>query len=98
MAVAEKDPQNSAAQFYLGVCYLMGGHDTEAMERLRKTIALGDSPELAYAHLFLAKALLRGNDAAAAELELRQAMALDGEQKAEAQRLLERLEAMRSGR
>ena len=97
-AVAEKYPQNSAAQFYLGVCYLMEDRNSEAAERLRKTVALGDSPELGHAHLYLAKALLRRHDTAGAEVELRQAIALDGEQRQEAQRLLERLGAVSSAR
>jgi TolA-binding protein len=86
------DPRNSAAGFFLGICYLMQGRDDEAIYRLRATVALGDSPELEEAHFYLAKALLRKQDIAGAIAELRQAAALHGPRQFEERNLLESIQ------
>ncbi|MGB7760475.1 MAG: tetratricopeptide repeat protein [Bryobacteraceae bacterium] len=91
LAVLEGDPGNSAAGFFLGICYLMQGRDDEAIKRLRATIALQDSPELEEAHFYLAKALLRKQDISGAIAELRQAIALHGSRQPEERSLLESL-------
>ena len=49
----------------------MVGQDAAGIERLRATIALGDSPYLEEAHFNLAKALLRRKDFGAAEAQLK---------------------------
>jgi tetratricopeptide (TPR) repeat protein len=98
LAVAEKDPRHSAAQFYLGICYLMLGRNDEAIARLKNVVALGDTPELEDAHIALAKAFLREANTAGAEEELRQTIVLSGDRKAEAQGLLDRLRNLAGAR
>jgi len=85
------DPTNSAAQFFLGICYLMQGSDKQAIARLNRTIALGESPELEEAHFYLGKALLGQQDVSGAAAELRNAIALDGPRRREEQSLLRSL-------
>jgi len=90
LLVAEKaDPGNSAAAFFLGICYLMQSRNDEAIAALKATIALGDSPELEEAHFYLAKAWLRKQDVAGAVAELRQAARLHGPRQLEERDLLE---------
>lgn len=98
LAIAERDPRHSAAQFYLGISYLMLGRNDEAIARLKNVIALGDTPELEDAQIALAKAFLRQANTAGAEEQLRQAIALGGDRKAEAQGLLDQLHNLASAR
>jgi len=88
LEVRKADRDNSAAEFFLGISYLMQGRDDEGIAHLKATIALGDSPELEEAHLYLAKALLRKQDIAGATAEIRQAIARHGPRQAEEQALL----------
>jgi len=90
-AAWQADPGNSAAAFFLGICYLMQGHDDQAIPQLKATIALGDSPELEESHFYLAKALLRKRDIAAAIGELRNAVRLHGPRELEERSLLDTL-------
>jgi TolA-binding protein len=88
VAVLKGDQTNTAAQFFLGICYLMQGRDDEGIMHLQATIALGDSPELEEAHFYLAKALLRKQDASGAAAELRKALGMHGSHQTEEQSLL----------
>ncbi len=92
LTVLERDPRNSAAGFFLGICYLMQGRDDEARAQLKATIALGDSPELEEAHFYLAKALLRKRDTSGAIAELRRAIRLHGPRQREERSLLESIQ------
>jgi tetratricopeptide (TPR) repeat protein len=91
------DPDAPHILFFLGISDLMLGHDDAAIARLRETIALGDSPYLDEAHLYLAKAYLRRKDVASAEIHLRSVIDLsrhsrvDRSRSAEAKRLLAEL-------
>jgi TolA-binding protein len=89
LAVVKGDRGNSAAGFFLGICSLMQGLDDEAIAQLKAVIALGESPELEEAHLYLAKALLRKQDVPGAIAELRQAIGLHGPRQLEERSLLE---------
>ena len=96
LAALKADPANSAAQFFLGICYLMQGLDDEGIARLKATIALEDSPELEEAHNYLAKALLRERDVNGAIAEVRQAIRLHGPRQRDEQSLLENITEVRS--
>jgi len=85
---AALDPDASHIGFFLGICHLMVEEDDAGIARLRATIALGDSPYLEEAHLYLAKALLRRKDVRGAEAELKQVTQLRGSKSGEARNLL----------
>lgn len=89
LVASKADPGNSAASFFLGICYLMQNRDDEAIAQLKATIASGDSPELEESHFYLAKALLRKRDSAGAVDELRRAVELRGPRQAEERSLLD---------
>jgi tetratricopeptide (TPR) repeat protein len=89
VVAAKADPGNSAAAFFLGICYLIENRDDEAIAQLKATIALGDSPELEEAHFYLAKALLRKQDIRGSIAELRRAEAMHGSRQLEERNLLE---------
>jgi len=88
------DPQAIETNFFLGICYLMTDQTDAAIERLRRTVALGDSPYLEDAHLYLAKCHLRKDDAPAAWAELNITLQLQGEHEKEARELLQQVERL----
>jgi tetratricopeptide (TPR) repeat protein len=94
-AAAELDPDAAHITFFLGISHLMLGQDNAAIDRLRATIALGDSPYLDEAHLYLAKAFLRRKDLSAAEEQLKKLIQLRGSQSGEARRLLTQVERLK---
>ena len=92
---ARLDPDAPHILFYLGISHLMLNHEDAAIAGLRATIALGDSPYLEEAHLYLAKAFLRRHDLRAAEIELKKLIDLRGSWSGEAQRLLTQVERLK---
>ena len=94
-AAAALDPEAPHVRFFLGISQLMVGQDAAGIERLRATIALGDSPYLEEAHLNLAKALLRRKDFGAAEAQLKALIQLRGSKGAEAGRLLTQIQELK---
>ena len=62
----ELDPDAAHAHSF-SACAISFGQDTPAIDQLRATVALGDSPYLEEAHFYLAKAFLRRKDLDAAE-------------------------------
>jgi tetratricopeptide (TPR) repeat protein len=94
-AAAALDPDASHVRFFLGISQLMVGQDAAGIERLRATIALGDSPYLEEAHLNLAKALLRRKEFGAAEAQLQALIQLRGSKSAEAGRLLTQIQELK---
>jgi tetratricopeptide (TPR) repeat protein len=94
-AAAALDPEASHVRFFLGISQLMVGQDAAGIERLRATIALGDSPYLEEAHLNLAKALFRRKDFGAAESQLKALIQLRGSKAAEAGRLLTQIQELK---
>ena len=80
-----------AAHFFLGVCYLQLDRPLEAIEHLREVTRLGESPYLEDAHFFLAKASIRSGDIEAARRDLQTVVALDGDRRDEASRLVAEL-------
>jgi tetratricopeptide (TPR) repeat protein len=94
-AAQKLDPDAAHISFFLGVSHLMLGHDDTAIDALRATIALGDSPYLEDAHFYLAKAFLRRKDLDAAEAQLNQVIRLRGSESEEARRLLAGIERLK---
>lgn len=88
-AAAALDPDAPNICFFLGISQLMLGQDEMAIDRLGRTIALGESAYLEDAHWYLAKAFLRRHDIARAQTELKTIAQLRGLRAAEAQRLLD---------
>jgi TolA-binding protein len=90
-AAVDLDASAPDSNFFLGVCYLLVDETDAGIHSLRNTIALGDSPFLEEAYFYLAKALLRQNQLAAAQQQLRQVIRLNGDRQNEARRLSEQL-------
>jgi tetratricopeptide (TPR) repeat protein len=90
-AAAALEPDAAHVRFFLGVSLLLAGDAEGAGESLRATVALGDSPYLEEAHLYLARMFLRQSNPAAAEEQLNRAIALDGSHRDEARRLLDQI-------
>ena len=82
------DPDAAHIRFFLGVSHLMSGNEAAGIDRLRATIALGDSPYLEDAHFYLAKALLGRKELGPAETQLKELITLSGHRSEEARRLL----------
>lgn len=93
---AELNPDGIHILFFLGISHLMLGRDDAGIERLRATIARGDSAYLEEAHWYLAKAFLRRKDINAAERELKTLIQLRGSKSGEARRLLAQVERIRN--
>lgn len=89
------DPQASHVSFYLGACALLAGHRAEAVDSLRRVVALGETPFLEESRFYLAKAYLGGGDIAAARTELQATVKLGGPRLDEARKLLEEVETIR---
>jgi tetratricopeptide (TPR) repeat protein len=79
------------AHFYLGVSYLQTDRIAEAVQELQRSVAFGESAYLEDAHFFLAKAHIRQEDWAAARSQLTDVIALEGDRREEATRLLAQL-------
>jgi tetratricopeptide (TPR) repeat protein len=86
--VARLDPAAPQAQFYLGATALLASRTEEAVAALLAAVALGETPILEEARFYLAKALARKGDLTAARAELAAVVALGGDRKDEAKRLL----------
>lgn len=92
IVASQVDSKAANISFFLGICYLETGHTDAAIEALRKTEALGDSPYLEETHFYLAKALIRKGDVNGARKELRETIQLRGDIEEKAQRLLGQLQ------
>jgi hypothetical protein len=79
------------ARFYLGVCELERGRPLAAATALEQVIAAGESPYLEDAVFFLAHARIREGNLTAARTGLERVVALRGNRRDEAQRLLTQL-------
>jgi len=88
------DPEAAHIGFFLGISYLMSGQDQAAIDRLRATIALGDSPYREDARFYLAKAFLRRGDLKAAQTQLKAVVKLRGSRSLEAQNMLREIERL----
>ena len=79
------------ARFYLAACELILGRPESAEDQLHRVVAGGESPHLEDAHFFLAKARIQQGDVAGARQELARVIAMKGQRRTEAQRLLAQL-------
>jgi tetratricopeptide (TPR) repeat protein len=93
-SVLKIDPDAIDARFFLGISYLMTEQTDWAIEELRRTAALGNSPYLEGAHFYLAKAYLRTEDLTTAEYELKKTTELHGSHEIEAVKLLQQLQVL----
>lgn len=84
-------PGDAAARFFLGACHLLTSRITEGIGRLEETIALGESPYLEEARLYLAKALVRQGRLDEAAAQLQRASELRGDLEDEAREGLRRI-------
>jgi tetratricopeptide (TPR) repeat protein len=90
-AAAEKDPENAAFRFFLGVTCLLAGQAENGINALRAVIASGDTPFLDEAWFYLAKADLARRDTTAARADLEHVVTLQRDLAPEAQALLQQL-------
>ena len=79
------------ARFYLGACELHAGAVDEATTNLQRVIAAGESPYLEDALWFLAQARVKQRDLDAARRDLERVIALNGDRREAAARLLSEL-------
>ncbi len=91
-AASDLDPEAAHIVFFLGVSHLLAEQPDAALNRLRQTIALGDSPYNEEAHFYLAKAYLQTGNIDEANRELESTIRLRGEREAEARLLLLQLQ------
>ena len=95
VVAARGDPDAPDIAFYLGICFLLTDETAGAVEQLRSTIALGDSPFLEDARFYLAKAHLRRGELQAAASELAKTVELRGDRETEARDLLRQVDILR---
>jgi len=93
-AAAALGPEAPHIAFYLGACALVAGETDEAITQLQRTIDLGDTPFLEESLYYLAKAQLREGNVTAARDALGKLIVLNGDRSEEAQRLIDRLDAL----
>ena len=93
-AAAELQPDAAHVRFFLGASLLMLGQDSDAIDQLQATVALGDSAYLEEAHFYLAKAFLRRNDLDAADTHLKKVIQLGGAARG-AERLLTEIQRLK---
>jgi tetratricopeptide (TPR) repeat protein len=96
-AALKLEPDAPDARFYLGINYLLTSNKEKAIEELRRTAELGDTPYLDGAHFYLAKAYLRENDLTHAEDELKKTIGIHRSYEVEAGNLLRELRSIREG-
>lgn len=98
LSAAALDPKAPNVQFFLGICYLATEQDDAGVERLRKTISLGETLYLEGARFYLAKAYLRQGKLNAAEEELKETVKLKGDFAPAAQELLRKVQVVQDRR
>jgi hypothetical protein len=95
---ASLDPSAADASFFLGVSQLLAGQPKEGVAELRRTVALGASPYLEEAYLYLAKGSLQLRDVDGGRRALRSMIALGGDRQREAKELLTQIDRVGSNR
>jgi TolA-binding protein len=89
--VADANPADGRAQFFLGVSALMTGDNATATAALDRAVASGVAPFAGESHFYLGKAALRDRDLARAERELTLAVQQEAGPSGEAARILRTL-------
>ena len=90
-----RNPDDAAARFFLGACHLLSGRMPAGIVRLEEVVALGESPHLEEARLYLAKALVQEGRLDDAAAELRRVLELRGDFENEAREGLDRIRESR---
>ena len=90
-----RNPDDAAARFFLGACHLLSGRMPAGIMRLEEVVALGESPHLEEARLYLAKALVQQGRLDDAAAELRRVLELRGDFENEAREGLDRIRESR---
>jgi tetratricopeptide (TPR) repeat protein len=85
------DASLTQARLYRAACELQTGRTSEAVEDLQRVIAAAESPYLEDAGFLLAQGRIQQGDRVGAREELRRVIALDGERRRQAERLLDQL-------
>jgi tetratricopeptide (TPR) repeat protein len=89
---ADEHVTDAGIELYLGISQLMINLDADAVRSLRRAAQYGDTPYLESARFYLAKGLLREKQYTEAARQLRQTVALNGDRRADAQKLLDQIE------
>jgi tetratricopeptide (TPR) repeat protein len=90
--VVRRSPREPTARFFLGICYLLTDRPDEGVAELRRTIALGDTPYLEEARLYVARAHLQAGRIDDARNELSRVIDLRGDHEAAARELVREIE------
>lgn len=93
-AADELKPGAARTRFFLAVCLLLGGRNTEAAAAFEQAIALGESAYVEESHFYLAKTLLRLGRFAEARRELQRTIARQGGLEEEARQLIAQIDAL----
>jgi tetratricopeptide (TPR) repeat protein len=94
-AASEKDTQNTAYRFFLGVSSLLASQADAGIGALQTVINEGDTPFLNEAWFYRAKGYLARRDVAAARRDLEHVVSLNRDLVPEAQALLNQLAALK---
>ena len=94
----EMRPDAPKTRFFIAVCLLLTGQNTEAAAAFEQTIALGESAYVEESHFYLAKALVRLGRLPAARRELQRTIARHGGLEQEARELSSQLDVYISGK
>jgi TolA-binding protein len=87
-------PDVPEVNFFLGVCRLVKGKPSSAVQPLRSVLTHKESPYVQSAHFYLAKAYLQLGDLQQAEGELQAAAAMPGQLQAETKSTLTKLQSL----
>ena len=87
-------PDVPEINFFLGVCRLVMGKPSSAVQPLRSVLTHNESPYEQAAHFYLAKAYIQLGDLQQAEGELQAAAAMPGQLQAEANSALTKLQSL----
>lgn len=93
-AASEFDPEAPDITFFLGITHLLSGSDSDAIDMLSRTVALGETVYLEEARYYLAMAYLRAGNKAAAMRELELVAAMGGSLADETKALIQRIQAL----
>ncbi len=89
--VVRRKPDDAAARFFLGACHLLSGRMPAGIVRLEEVVALGESPYLEEARLYLARALVQEGRLDDAAAELQKVLELRGDFENDAREGLDRI-------
>jgi hypothetical protein len=95
-SVVTATPEASEPNFYLGICRLIAGYPSEAVEPLKVALSPRGGPLIQASHFYLAKAYLRLDDLAKAEGQMQAAAAMPGRLTGQARSIADRIHVLRN--